>query len=592
MMKKIVLVAVFCAAVLSPVRACSGWSYKYWYCPVSWSEAKVYFQLYWAQILCVGGEGPLPDSNENNTTELPFQYALGHLSPSCLPWGVNVNGMLIDYALNWGYLGHDMTIVTVDEGITHIGNWWFQCLMMLVEVSMPLSLQSVGEGAFKDCIRLPHFYCFDNVKTIGSRAFEGCGNLSEFTRYENASDDGHYYNISEAPLNIGNRAFADCGSLKNFKIPANSTLGNEVFRNSGLESVDLGNNVKFGSNAFQDCKNFKQFTVPADYTFGDNIFAYSCLETVTVSDNVTFGKYAFLDCGNLNSVTFQGGINAITEGMFYGCASLESIRIPDGVTSIGNNAFAHCYNLQTVNIPNSVTSIGENAFALSFRLTSVTIPNSVTELGATAFEQSGFTSITVPGSVKEIGRSAFLACANLTSVKICEGVKTIVKWAFQSCEKLETVSLPASLEYAGAYAFGLCDSLKFIECNGMTPPAMHPDVFYGSGITEISLCVPYGSVEAYKNAPVWKEFKNIGTYPAGIHIINGKDFTVNSGSKVKLTAKLLPHDAVPAIVWTSSNSRIASVVDGTVTAHAGGEAIITATTVNGIFQDSCKITVK
>ncbi|MDR2691633.1 MAG: Ig-like domain-containing protein, partial [Dysgonamonadaceae bacterium] len=100
------------------------------------------------------------------------------------------------------------------------------------------------------------------------------------------------------------------------------------------------------------------------------------------------------------------------------------------------------------------------------------------------------------------------------------------------------------------------------------------------------------SVNAYRNAPVWKNFKNIGTYPAGIHIINGENFTVNSGTKIKLTAKLLPHDAVPAIIWTSSNKSIASVVDGTVTAYAPGETVITATTGNGIFKDSCKITVK
>jgi hypothetical protein len=183
-------------------------------------------------------------------------------------------------------------------------------------------------------------------------------------------------------------------------------------------------------------------------------------------------------------------------------------------------------------------------------------------------------------------------CGNLTSVKICEGVKTIGDAAFQDGWTLETVSLPASLEYIDGWAFGDCPGLKVIECNGTTPPAAHSDAFINSDLTKTSICVPHGSVDAYRNAPVWKNFKNIGTYPAGIHIINGKNFTVNSGSKIKFTAKLLPHDAVPAIIWTSSNSSIASIVGGTVTAHAGGEAVITATTGNGIFKDSCKITVK
>ncbi|MDR2691880.1 MAG: leucine-rich repeat protein, partial [Dysgonamonadaceae bacterium] len=361
---------------------------------------------------------------------------------------------------------------------------------------------------------------------------------------------------------------------------------------SGLESVDFKGSVRFfGEYAFRSCENLKQFTIPANCTLGNGIFFNSLLETVTVNDNVNFGKSSFEFCKNLKSVTFQGRINAITERMFFGCRGLSSITIPNSVTSIGDSAFYGCGSLKTVYIPNSVTSIGNSAFVFS-GLTSVTIPNSVTKLGVSAFEQSGLMSITVPGSVKDIGELAFGWCGALTSAKLCEGVKTVGNWAFYDCDNLEKVILPASLYSIGVEVFGNCGGLKVIECNSMTPPAVHFDAFTNSDITETSICVPYGSVDAYRNADVWKNFKNIGTYPAGIHIINGKDFTVNSGSKVKLTAGLTPHDAVPAIVWTSSNESTASVVDGTVTVHAPGEVIITATTGNGVFKDSCKITVK
>jgi hypothetical protein len=428
-MKKTILFMVFCTVIISPARGkmMSYWSWSYWYCPVSWSEAKVYFQMGYhtpednSVTLYVAGEGPLPDSDEGNTVKFSFSYLYGGPYSWVLPW--RKGGSTREF----GFKGGVHTIewmatnyVTVDEGITHVGNWWFAGLGYLKEAVMPLSLQSIGEGAFKGCTGLPYFDCSDKVKNIGIRAFEGCSSLSEFNVYDPAGN----YKISEAPLNIGLRAFSYCTGLKYFKIPSNSTLGDEVFKGSAIESVDLGNNVKFGSNAFQDCKNFKQFTVPADYTLGDNIFSGSSLETVTVNDNVNFGKFSFQNCTNLKSITFQGRINEITEGMFYGCSSLPSVNIPNGATSVGNSAFESCIALKSVNITNSVTSIGSHAFKKT-GLTSVIIPGSVTNIGEFAFEQSGLTSVTVPGSVENIENGVFLWCGNLTSVKLCEGVKTV-----------------------------------------------------------------------------------------------------------------------------------------------------------------------
>ncbi len=67
---------------------------------------------------------------------------------------------------------------------------------------------------------------------------------------------------------------------------------------------------------------------------------------------------------------------------------------------------------------------------------------------------------------------------------------------------------------------------------------------------------------------------------------------LNKGSTQKLTATLLPEGASDlTITWTSSNPAIATVSnDGTVTAVAGGAAIITATSGNG-KTDTCNIVV-
>lgn len=64
------------------------------------------------------------------------------------------------------------------------------------------------------------------------------------------------------------------------------------------------------------------------------------------------------------------------------------------------------------------------------------------------------------------------------------------------------------------------------------------------------------------------------------------------GTQETLTATVAPADATNNTVeWTSSNTDIATVANGVVTAVAPGEATITATTVDGGFTATCVVTV-
>lgn len=69
--------------------------------------------------------------------------------------------------------------------------------------------------------------------------------------------------------------------------------------------------------------------------------------------------------------------------------------------------------------------------------------------------------------------------------------------------------------------------------------------------------------------------------------------TIYLGQTVTMTATVLPSDASDkSVTWTSSNSDIVSVTqNGNVTANAMGEAEITATSNDGGFSKSCKVTV-
>ena len=74
--------------------------------------------------------------------------------------------------------------------------------------------------------------------------------------------------------------------------------------------------------------------------------------------------------------------------------------------------------------------------------------------------------------------------------------------------------------------------------------------------------------------------------------LNPETLTLYIDETATLTATVQPNDATnKAVIWTSSNSEIATVINGTVTAKTSGTATITVTTVEGCFTAECVITI-
>ena len=86
-----------------------------------------------------------------------------------------------------------------------------------------------------------------------------------------------------------------------------------------------------------------------------------------------------------------------------------------------------------------------------------------------------------------------------------------------------------------------------------------------------------------------------GTYvvPVTGVSLDESSITLDVGGNQTLTATVTPEDATNKKVrWSSDNEAVATVSeDGVVTAVAGGTAVITATTLDGLFTASCTVTV-
>ena len=396
------------------------------------------------------------------------------------------------------------------------------------------SVTTIGTNAFRSCSSLTSVTIGDSVTTIGEYAFSGCSSLTSVT-------------IPDSVTSIGQYAFSSCSNLTSVNIPDSvTTIGSSAFYNCrSLTSVTIPDSVTtIGKYAFEDCSSLTGVYISdiaawCNISFGSwdsnplyyarNLYLNNELVTdLIIPDSVTtIGEGAFRYCESLTSVTIPDSVTTIGEDAFYECSSLTGVYISDiaawcniSFGSWDSNPLYYARNLYLNNelvtdliIPDSVTTIGEGAFRYCESLTSVTIPDSVTSIGNDVFKEcSSLTSVTIGNSVTSIGSSAFYRCSSLTSVTIGNSVTSIVNYAFYGCSSLTSVTIPDSVTKIGDYAFQYCRSLTSVYCKPTTPPVASFMSFYwyafDGNASGRKIYVPMESVEAYKSADGWNEYKS------------------------------------------------------------------------------------
>jgi hypothetical protein len=270
----------------------------------------------------------------------------------------------------------------------------------------------------------------------------------------------------------------------------------------------------------------------ADYSEQDApwYFYRFLIETVVVADGVTnIGDYAFDGC-DFASITIPNSVTSIGSGAFSQCHGLTSITLPESVTTVGDYAFMDCEWLTSITIPNSVTSIGSGAFSQCRGLTEINVSGTNYHLAENVgagqvwipYSDEGLNSdcsnvvgslaigdLTLPDSVTSIGYHAFAGC-NITSITIPNTVTSIGERAFFNCLNLSSVTIPESVTSIGEYAFG--GGFWYSYVTSVTNRSSVPQTISGTVFTclwSITLYVPTGSLSAYQNAEVWKDFNNI-----------------------------------------------------------------------------------
>ena len=309
-------------------------------------------------------------------------------SASKVFWGVNLSQSGFVYSPKkleiCDYIGDNKTNIIIPDNIdsytiTRIGANAFSNCPELQSVTIPASITSIDNTAFKGCNNITTLTCNTNslgkcfagnkslttvnigsdVSIIPDGAFEGCSKLWTVT-------------IGALVKTIGNRAFANCHELREL------TFGGSVLTTIGKE-------------AFTGCHKIKTIKVPSSVTsIGENAFMYvknveygggaegEPWNALTVNGYIE-GDFVYLDetkekitayIGDGYEVEIPQYVENIGKMAFFDSDSLRKVTIPDNsVMIINTDAFAYCSNLETINIPLSVTIISRSAFRESNKVT-------------------------------------------------------------------------------------------------------------------------------------------------------------------------------------------------------------------------------
>lgn len=116
------------------------------------------------------------------------------------------------------------------------------------DVTIPSTVDTIGENAFRSCGGLTSITLGSSVTSIGNSAFSSCGGLTSIT-------------LGSGVASIGNSAFSSCNSLTSVNIPDGVTsIGNNAFYSCiGLTSITIGSGVtSIGNNAFKFCSSLNK----------------------------------------------------------------------------------------------------------------------------------------------------------------------------------------------------------------------------------------------------------------------------------------------------------------------------------------------
>ena len=192
-----------------------------------------------------------------------------------------------------------ISTIHIGDSVQRIPAYFSYGVDSLISITIPNSIDTIGEGAFQECSGLQSINLPDSLPFIADNTFKGCTSLDSII-------------IPNTISSIGNNAFENCSSLDSIYIPNSVT--------------------NIGTASFKGCTSLDSINLPNSIT--------------------TIGNELFRGCSNLTSITIPGAVGSIGNYAFNNCSNLRNIiSLANIPPSLGSYCFSNIPNDATVEVP-------------------------------------------------------------------------------------------------------------------------------------------------------------------------------------------------------------------------------------------------
>lgn len=367
----------------------------------------------------------------------------------------------------------------IPEGIVGIRPYAMVNLIAY-SISLPQSLESIGQGAFIGCDVTLTIAIPSQVTEISFNAFAsndipginfGEGDLPAIAENAFGGEGGETYPITMS----GYAAVLNSTLLSNHAQWRNYVTAGRVFplqsndeiwyHKSDDELIPLSHydNMNFGSTETPVAATATAF-IPSGLPFG----VYNAAGQTNSSVPMPFSSTENI---SIAVVKFDGQVTSVPQNAFANMSTLDYVSLTYGIKTIGFNAFFKTNILKfPLNNSTNLTTIGEQAFYRCSEMSGEINISNVTSLGNTAFNQcDNITKVTL-GPITSIPITLFSGCENLKNIVYngdLTNITSIGSSAFSQCSALTTfdiVSDSGIINFPGVTILGnnLFDGCKHI----------------------------------------------------------------------------------------------------------------------------------